>query len=343
MNSATGTQVVVAGQSVLVTGATGFTGSVLVRKLCERGAHVRAIARLSSNKESLQGLPIKWHVGEVFDPAVVERAVVGVTHIFHVAAAYRQAGLDDEVYRKVHVESTRLLAEAAIKNPDFKRFVHVSTVGVHGHVERPPADEDYPFSPGDIYQRTKAEAELWIRDFASRQRLPLVVIRPAAIYGPGDQRLLKIFKMATWPLVPVLGSTNGQLYHLIHVDDLTEIFLLAAVHPAAEGGVFIAGDPAALALTDIIRIIGAELGRTSRFVRVPAWPFFMLAALCETVCRPLGLEPPLYRRRVAFFTKDRSFNTTRLREKLGYHYRWTTETGLRETVRWYLEQDWIRR
>ena len=327
----------------LVTGATGFTGAVLARKLCERGARVRAIARPSSNLESLRDLPIEWHRGDVFDPAVVEHAVAGVDYIFHVAAAYRQAGLTDDVYRQIHVESTRLLAEAALKNPGFRRFIHVSTVGVHGHIERPPADEDYPFSPGDIYQRTKAEAELWIRDFAPRHRLPFVVIRPAAIYGPGDRRLLKIFKMAVWPLFPVIGSANGQLYHLIHVDDLTEIFLMAAIHPVASGGVFIAGDPAALALADIVQIIGAEIGRTSRFVRIPAWPFFMLAALCEAVCRPLGIEPPLYRRRVAFFTKDRSFNTARLREGLGYRYRWTTEAGLRETARWYLEQRWIRR
>lgn len=327
----------------LVTGATGFTGSVLVRKLCERGVKVRAIARASSNRDSLRGLPIEWVEGDVFEPAVVERAAVGVTHIFHVAAAYRQSGLDDEVYRKVHVESTRLLAEAALKNPGFKRFVHVSTVGVHGHVERPPADEDYPFSPGDIYQRTKADAEIWIRDFAAKRNLPLAVIRPAAIYGPGDRRLLKIFKMATWPVVPVMGSAAGQLYHLIHVDDLTEIFILAAAHEAAAGGVFIAGDPSALALADIIRIIGSEIGKQSRFVRVPAWPFFLLADLCEAVCRPLRLAPPIYRRRVAFFTKDRSFNTARLREKLGYRYRRTTEEGLRETARWYLEHGWIRK
>lgn len=327
----------------LVTGATGFTGSVLVRKLCARGVRVRAIARLSSNLESLRDLPIEWIQGDVYDPAVVERAASGVDTIFHVAAAFRQGGLADAFYRKVHVESTQRLAEAALKNPNFKRFVHVSTVGVHGHVERPPADEEYPFSPGDVYQRTKAEAELWIRDFAAKRGLPLAVIRPAAIYGPGDRRLLKIFQMATWPIVPILGSAKGQLYHMIHVDDLTEIFLLAAVHPAAVGGVFIAGDPAAMALTDILRIIGAELGRTCRFVRVPAGPFFLLADVCEAVCRPLRIEPPIYRRRVAFFTKDRSFNTARLRDKLGYRYRRTTEAGLRETARWYLDHGWIGR
>lgn len=330
------------GVRVLVTGATGFTGSVLIRKLCERGAVVRAIVRSSSNRATLEGLPVEWIEGPVYDPATVERAVAGVEIIFHVAAAYREAGITDDMYRKVHVESTQLLARAALQVPGFRRFVHVSTVGVHGHIEHPPADEGYDFSPGDLYQQTKADAELWLRDFGRQSNLPITVIRPAAIYGPGDRRLLKVFKMAAWPLFPVLGSRRGQLYHLIHVDDLTEIFLLAASHPAAVGEVFIAGDPAAMPLADIAAIIGSEYGRSLRLVRIPAWPFFWAAAVCETVCRPFGWTPPIYRRRVAFFTKDRSFNTLKLRNRLGYVYRRTTEEGLRETARWYRDQGWVR-
>lgn len=329
------------GVTVLVTGATGFTGAVLTKKLCERGATVRAIVRASSKRDSFQGLPIEWIEGDVYDPAVVERAVAGVEVIFHVAAAYREAGITDDIYHKVHLESTQLLAKAALRNPGFRRFVHVSTVGVHGHVERPPANEEYPFSPGDVYQQTKAAAELWIRDFAPKNGLPFTVIRPAAIYGPGDRRLLKIFKMAAWPFVPVLGSARGQLYHLIHVDDLTEIFLLAAVHPGAQGQVFIGGDPKALALADIIQVISAEYGRKARLVRIPAWPFFWAAAVCEAVCRPFGWSPPIYRRRVAFFTKDRSFDTAKLRNRLGFTYGRTTEEGLRQTARWYREHDWV--
>lgn len=329
------------GSLVLVTGATGFTGSVLVRKLCERGARVRAIARSTARRAEFQGLPIEWIEGNVYDPAVVARAVADVEYIFHVAAAYREAGITNETYFKVHVESTQLLVQAALRNPGFKRFVHVSTVGVHSHIEHPPANEEYPFGPGDIYQQTKADAELWIRDFAPRNNFPFTVIRPAAIYGPGDRRLLKIFKMATWPFFPVMGSARGQLYHLIHVDDLTEIFMLAAVHPAAAGEVFIAGDREALAYAEIIRIISSELGRKARCLRIPAWPFFLVADACEAICRPFGWSPPIYRRRVAFFTKDRSFDTSKLRNRLGYVYRRTTEQGLRETARWYREHGWV--
>jgi nucleoside-diphosphate-sugar epimerase len=198
---------------VLVTGATGFTGSVLTQKLVRAGLKVRAIARPSSKLGQLSDLPISWFRGDVFDRATVEAAAQDVAYIFHVAAAYREAKISDDVYRKVHVESTKLLADAARQNASFRRFVHVSTVGVHGHIANPPADENYAFDPDDIYQLTKAEAELWFRNYATKHELPYTVIRPCAIYGPGDMRLLKVFRMAAKKYFPILGR-GRNLYHL---------------------------------------------------------------------------------------------------------------------------------
>jgi dihydroflavonol-4-reductase len=328
------------GRRVLVTGATGFTGSLLVRKLVSRGAEVRAIARETSNVEQFAGLDIDWYRGEVYDPETVARAAAGVDYIFHVAAAYREASLKDRDYWNVHVKSTQLLAQAALENAGFARFVHISTVGVHSHIEHPPADENYPIKPGDIYQKTKAEAELWFREFADANNLPYTVLRPAAIYGPGDTRLLKVFRMAAWPLYPLLGR-GKCLYHLIHVEDLTDIILKAAAFPAALGEVFICGNPESISLEEIGGIVADELGKPFRPLRLPAWPFFVAGSLCELICKPLGLEPPIYPRRVAFFTKDRSFNTGKLRNMLEYEVKYDNETGIRQTVRAYVDKGWL--
>jgi len=328
------------GVPVLVTGATGFTGSHLVRKLLSYGAKVRAIARASSDLSQFKGLDIEWFRGDVYDAKVIEAAAANVHYIFHVAAAFRQAKIEDKEYSLVHVESTKLLAQAALTNRDFKRFVHVSTMGVHGHIKTPPGNEESPYSPGDVYQVTKLEAEVWLREFANREALPYCVIRPTAIFGPGDRRLFKIFKMSTWRIFPILGF-GKCLYHLIHVDDLCKAIILAALEPAALAQVFLIGNTDAIRLEDIAKIISREYGRKIQILRIPVTPFFWLAAICELVCRPFGIEPPLYRRRVAFYTKDRSFNTSKMQKVLAFTPEFTNEAGLVETAHWYLMNRWI--
>ena len=331
---------IIAGTRVLVTGATGFTGAVLTRKLLDAGASVVAITRSGSSK-SLGALPVQWIKGQVYDADVIREAMRGVSYVFHVAAAYREPGIDDDVYRKVHVTSTQLIAQAAMKEPSFRRLIHVSTVGVHGHIENPPADETAPFHPGDIYQQTKAEAELWLREFGAAQPLDYTILRPAAIMGPDDSRLLKVFRLATKPVFPILGK-GKCLYHLIHVDDLTSAMLVAATHPAARGEAFIVGNEEPVRLEDFARLVAETLGYPFRPIRIPVGPFFFAAAVCEAVCKPFGIAPPLHRRRVAFYTKDRAFNTSKLRDRLGFVASRANEAGIVETAWGYVEKGWLK-
>ncbi|MDJ1008317.1 MAG: NAD-dependent epimerase/dehydratase family protein [Paracoccaceae bacterium] len=332
---------ITSGDTVLVTGATGFTGRHLVRTLCDTGANVRAIVRASSDRSGLGDLPVEFFEGEVYDPEVALRASEGVNYIFHVAAAFREAKVGDEIYGLVHVESTKNLARAVTGSPGFKRFVHVSTMGVHGHIETPPADETSRFAPGDLYQETKVEGELWIRDHAEKTGMPLTVIRPCGIYGPGDRRLLKVFKMARLPIVPLLGLGSKGLYHLVHVRDLVDFMVLAARHEATLGEVYLCGAAEPIRLRDMIGVIAEKLGTAPRFLRLPVTPFFVAGDICEAVCKPFGIEPPIYRRRVAFFTKDRAFDTSKMRRHTGFRDSYTNETGLTDLAEWYLREGWL--
>jgi len=328
------------GATVLVTGGTGFTGRHLLRRLVERGMRVRATARETSSREGLEELPIDWRVGALHDAAFVRSCVEGVEYIFHLASNYRQSHGSEEDHRNIHVVSTQHLAGAASEQAAFKRFVHVSTVGVHGHVDKPPADENHPFSPGDIYQRSKLEGEQWILADARESGLPAVVVRPAAIYGPGDRRLFKVFKMATSPIVPLVGF-GRCLYHLIHVDDLVDFMLLVSEHPAAVGEAFICAAPEPITIQDFVRVVGKHLGVRNHFVRIPAAPLMAAAIVCDRVCKVLNVDPPLYPRRVAFFTNDRWFDTTKMQQRLQFRTQRGNEEGIRATADWYIEQGWL--
>ncbi len=324
----------------LITGATGFTGSVLVNKLVKQGVEVVAIARKTSNLKPFTGMPIKWLQGDVFDPNLIDEAVKGVNYIFHMVTPFREAKSADIGYYNVHVLSTQLLAKAALKEAKFKRFVHVSTIGIHGHIENPPGDENCPMKPGDIYQETKLEGEIWIKNFGEKEGLPVSIVRPAGIYGPGEKRLLKIFKWVAKGRVPVIGNGNNLL-HFIHVDDLTNFFILAATHPQAVGEVFICGSPEAMTFKNLVKIISEYYGVSAKFLQFPAAPIFALGDILEFICRPLGVEPPIYRRRLAFYTKDRSFNTTKMSNLLGFVPAHSDEEGLKEQAQWYLDNGWV--
>lgn len=328
------------GSRALVTGGTGFTGSVLVKKLVKQGVKVVAIARPTSNVEQFQGLPIEWIRGDVFDEHLIQKAVKGVNYIFHMVTPFREAKSPDLGYYNVHVLSTQLLAKAALQESDFRRFVHVSTIGVHGHVENPPGDENCPIHPGDIYQETKLEGELWIAKFGKETGLPVTVVRPAGIYGPGEKRLLKIYKWVVGKWVPVIGN-GSNLLHFIHVEDLTDFFILCATHPQAVGEVFICGSKRSISFRQMVDLIGDYYGVSAKFIRLPAAPLFALGDFFEFICRPLGIEPPIYRRRLAFYTKDRSFNTSKMQRVLGFVPAHDDEQGLKELAQWYLDQGWI--
>jgi nucleoside-diphosphate-sugar epimerase len=322
---------------VLITGATGFTGRVLTEKLAAAGARISAIARPSSNIEELDGLGIIWFRGDIADPELVRQAAAGAEYIFHLATAFREGEATEEDCRRVHLRSAQLMAEAVQGRPEFKRFLYVSTVGVHGHIPgEQPADEEYRFSPGDVYQHTKLETEQWL----NASGLPCSVIRPVAIFGPGEERMLKMFRLVNKGLILMLGSGKGR-FQLIHVDDLTEIILLAAAAEQTLGEALIAANDQPLSIIEMGQIIAKALNRKAVLVRLPIRPFYLAADLCEAVCAPFGLRPPLYRRRVAFYDKDRQFCNAKLHRLLRYRFRHSNESAITEAAQWYQQQGWL--
>ena len=322
---------------VLVTGATGFTGGHLAQHLASRGDDVRALVRPRSRARFDQSpLPAKGVTaveGDLTDAASMRRAAEGVDVVYHIAATYREAGQPGSAYRAINVEGTKNVLEAA-RAGGAVRVVHCSTGGVHGHIAHPPANEDAPFNPGDVYQDTKLEAEQLAREYGRANGLDVVVARPIGIYGPGDTRFLRMFRGLARGRFPMIGSGRA-FYHLTFIADLVEGFRLCGTVPAAKSRTYILAGPRYTTLEELVRMVASELKVAPPRVHLPVWPFWTAGLLCELVCVPLRIEPPIYRRRVDFYTKSRAFDTTRARTELGFAPKVGLEEGIKRTADWY--------
>jgi nucleoside-diphosphate-sugar epimerase len=287
----------------------------------------------------LEGSGARLVRGDLRDAQSLGRLVEGAEAVLHVAAVYRTAGHPDAYYRDINVGGTERLLEAALGS-GVRRFVHTSSVGVHGHVEKPPADETAPLAPGDIYQRTKVEGESVVLSHHGQKGLTVTVIRPGAIYGPGETRLLKLFRAIARGRYAIVGS-GRPFYHPVYIDDLVAGFLLALDRPQAAGEVFLIAGPRYVSQLELASIIARHThGRVLPF-RIPAWPIQFAGDLCEALCVPFGIEPPLYRRRVDFWTKSRAFSVEKARRLLGYFPAVDVEEGVARTAAWYKREGWL--
>ncbi|HET9705025.1 MAG TPA: NAD-dependent epimerase/dehydratase family protein [Vicinamibacterales bacterium] len=322
---------------VLVTGATGFTGGHLAQHLAARGDEVKALVRPRSrarfDASPLPARGIAAVEGDLGEPAALRRATEGVDVVYHIAATYREAGQPDAAYRAINVDGTRHVLEAA-RAAGARRVVHCSTGGVHGHIANPPATEDAPFHPGDVYQDTKLEAEQAAREFGTTTGFDVVVARPIGIYGPGDTRFLRMFRGLARGNFPMIGS-GKPYYHLTYIDDLVEGFRLCGTVRAAAGRTYILAGPRYTTLEQLVQLVANELQVEPPKFHWPVWPFWTAGLLCEMVCVPLRIEPPIFRRRVDFYTKSRAFDTTRARTELGFAPRVDLEEGIKRTADWY--------
>ena len=322
---------------VLVTGATGFTGGHLARTLRQRGHEVQALVRDKSRAKSLLAEGIQAVEGDLADAESLKRASTGCEVVYHIAAVYREAKHGDDWYRQINVRGTQNVMDAA-QSCGVRRVVHCSTVGVHGEVA-PPADENAPFAPGDIYQQTKLEGEQLVQGYIDKG-VDACIFRPVGIYGPGDLRFLKLFKTISNGSFRMIG-TGKVLYHMTFIDDLVDGIILCGEHPAARGRTYILSGPRYTPLSELVGQIAQSLGKPAPKGRIPLAPVYAAAVACEALCRPLRIEPPLHRRRLDFFIKDRGFSSARARQEIGFAPRVDLPEGTARTAKWYREQGLI--
>ncbi len=324
---------------VAVTGATGFLGSHLTERLIDEHCRVNILARDPNKARRFEGRVAEIIYGDITDEQALAQLVAGCDTVVHLVSNFRTVGGSPESYFATNVHGTERLLRVA-EDCGVGRFVHCSTIGVHGHVEHTPAVEESPYNPGDLYQETKMQAELICQRVTGASEMEIVIVRPTSQYGPGDLRMLKMFKLLRRGRFVLIGRC-AENFHAVYIDDLVEGFWKVMTVDGISGEIFLIGGPGYVPLQRYIEIAAEAVNAPPPRIRLPYSPVFLTAWLCELLCKPFGVEPPLHRRRVKFFKNNRAFSIDKARNRLGYQAQVDLKEGMRRTVDWYRQQGWI--
>ncbi len=324
---------------VLITGASGFIGCELAQTAMLHKHQVTAVTAVNNDVERarcrrLADAGVQVVVAALEDRAALEPLLVGQQAVIHLAAAQHEAGASEAHFRRINVDGTRTVLELAVR-AGVARFVYGSTIGVYGSQPRACLDENSPLAPDNPYGRTKAAAESVSREFAAH--IGLCIVRISETYGPGDMRLLKLFRAVQSGRYATLGD-GRNLHQLIYVTDLATGLLAAMQEGSAPGTTVLLAGSEVLSTDEMIATIGTAVGNARPARHVPLWPFSAAASLCETLMPPFGLRPLLHQRRLDFFRKSFQFSSAAAQQILGFRATTDFATGARLTAEWYRSQ-----
>jgi nucleoside-diphosphate-sugar epimerase/SAM-dependent methyltransferase len=328
---------------ILITGGTGFIGSRLALHLREGGVRVGVLGQGNTPAERTNRKLLEERGIQVYDVSVTDRPALaeplrGVRVVYHLAAAQHEAGAPESHFQDVNVEGTRNVIEAALA-AGADRFVHGSTIGVYGD-PRGPVDEASPTAPVNVYGRTKLAGERVALEY--RERIHMTVIRISEVFGPGDQRLLKLFRMVEKGRFFLIGA-GRNLHHPIYISDLVRGLVKAAEDDRPSGEVLILAGRDVVDTNQMVEQVAQAVDRAPPRLRVPLLPFLAAALVMEATLPRVGITPPLHRRRLDFFRKSFSLSGDRARRALGFEAEVGFAEGARLTALWYREQGMLGR
>jgi len=325
--------------TVAVTGGTGFIGSRLALAHQQAGDTTRIFAAVKTAAESqavkeLRDAGVEVCIGDITSGDDVRTALCGVDVVYHLAAAQHEAGVPDDYFYRINVDGTRTLFNAAAEQ-NVRHVIHGSTIGVYGMVENgTPVNEDSAVLPDNIYGVTKLKGEEIAREQAAR--VPTTIIRISETYGPGDFRLLKMFKGVRRGRFPLIGD-GRNVHQLIYVDDLIVGMQNAATRQGT-GRTYLLGGNERITTNEMVEQVRAAVGARFAGPRVPAIPMVLAARLCELTFAPLGMKPPLHRRRLDFFRKSFLLDCSRAAEEIDFEPSTCFAVGAERTAAWYLKR-----
>lgn len=322
------------GETVAVTGATGFLGGALTRRLAAEGVAVRALVRNAQKADTLREMPgVQLVMGDLQEKEALQRLTEGCSVVFHAAAALGGPLAHQE---RSNVEGTQRLAHAAAQ-AGVKRMVYVSSIAVYGYGLTGIITEETPPNPGHVpYNVTKLRGEYATREVSERYGMDYAIIRPGMIYGPGSRAWTRtLFRVARRRPIFFPGDGSGTTYP-IHVDDVVDLMVVVGEHPEAGGEVFhCAPDPSPTWRDWLLGY--ARLAGHAQWLGLPVRPIRAAAPLIEAALRARG-EPQDFPDLARFVTTQRTYSMRKAAERLGWTAKIDLASGLQSCVPWLREQ-----
>jgi len=323
----------------LVTGSNGFVGSHLVEALLSRGYVVSCLVRKTSNLRWLEGLKVELVYGELSDKESLKKAVMDKDFVFHLAGLTK-AKRHDDFYKINHLGTKNLVEASCESNPGMKRLVYVSSQAAAGPgKDMTPLNEDSPCNPITHYGKSKLLGEKAV--LSCKDKLPVTIIRPPAVFGPRDEEIFLFFKLVKNHIKPLFGFRENYL-SLIYVKDLVEGICLAAENQKGVGQIFYIANEKPTSYSEAEEWIQKALKGKAISIRIPVFLFVLFAFLSQ-LFSSLKKEAASFNPQKARELSAQYWicDVSKAKEELGFKTKYSLEQGVFETVDWYKQNNWL--
>ncbi len=323
--------------SVLITGANGFVGSRLCRRLIDDGYHVIAGIRKGCDDSLISDLQIERRYGDITQPETLPGMVKDIDYIVHNAGLVKAKSV--EQFAKVNQEGTKNILHAVEQNKKLKKFIYISSLAAAGpSVKGAPLTEDIPTHPITAYGRSKVAGEAEALLF--KDRMNVAIIRPPAIYGPGDIEMFSFFQILDNRIRPYLGNWNRRI-QLVHVDDLCYGVRLALKAKTNSGAIYFIAESQSYKYCEIVDHLRKAVGRAALPLYIPGLTLKILAFFSENIMKALGRSPMFTIEKACEILENWEVSVEKAERELGYKSQIPFSEGARQTFYWYRDQGWL--
>jgi len=325
----------------LITGATGFVGPHLIKRLATEGHTCKCLVRQGSENKipAIDGMTIIS--GDITKPDTLVGIAEDVDCLLHLATLGHMSNftVTEKMFFDINVQGTINIMREALQ-AGVKRIVHCSSVAAMGICDEIPSTEKTKCNPHHPYGRSKLQAETEVLKMVKENNLPASIIRFSMVYGPGDTRdILKLTRMAKKGIFPKVAN-RPKLTPLIHVQDAIDGLLLAC-EKGTPGEIYLITNKQSEPFDIIRENIQEALGLKKRALYVPEWAALTMASLIEKTFTLIGKSPPVSRKNIESTLADRIFSVEKAVRELEFDPQIKPADGLHETVKWYVENKWI--